>query len=161
MPAFWTGEKSGLVKRADSLLKPFIKDLGVSDGVRLAEIKRNWSTLFQKPLLSHMSPSLLSGRELLLNVDSPVWLQELKFYKEEIVRKLSAHGVGEVRFRLGKVSVKEDATGKSKGSGCKPLNPEERGFVQDAISDIDDEGLKGTVKTAIEKAITSGKTRIR
>ena len=92
------------MKRADSLLSPFIRELGIEDGVKLAEIKRNWCNLFNKPLSYHMSPLILSKGEILLNVDSPVWLQEITFYKEDIIKKMSSYGVKAIRFRLGKVS---------------------------------------------------------
>ncbi len=53
----------------------------------------------------HMSPSLLARGELLLTVDSPVWLQELNFFRGDILRKLSSYGVSAIRFRIGRVSA--------------------------------------------------------
>jgi hypothetical protein len=150
------------VRRADSLLTPFIRDLGIEDSVRLAEIKRNWYSLFQKPLSYHIAPSLLSRGELLINVDSPVWLQELKFYKEGFLKKLGPYGVSEIRFRLGRVSLtNKQSEVRSQGSGVKHLTNKEHTFIQDIVSKIEDERLKVTLKTAIEKAINSGKTKIR
>jgi hypothetical protein len=148
------------MKRADSLLIPFIRDLGIEDGVKLAEIRRNWYNLFDKPLSYHMSPFILSRGEVLLNVDSPVWLQELTFYKEDIIKKMSAYGVKAVRFRLGRVSRNKQSTVSSQQSAVKQLTNEERTFVRDVVSKIGDDLLKGTLKTAIEKSISSGKTKI-
>jgi hypothetical protein len=148
------------VKRADSLLKPLIRDLGIEEGVRLSEMKQKWNVLFQEPLPHHMSPSLFTGGELLLNVDSPVWLQELKFYREDIIRKLSSYGVKAIRFRLGRVVT----TGKSgvgnERLGVKSLKADEHSFIDKAVAGITEDDLKVTLKTAMKKAITSGKTRI-
>ena len=148
------------MKRADSVLIPFIRELGIEDGVKLAEIRRNWYNLFDKPLSYHMSPLILSKGDILLNVDSPVWLQELTFYKEDIIKKMSSYGVKAVRFRLGRVSRNKQSAVSSQQSAVKQLTNEERAFVRDIVSKIGDDLLKGTVKTAIEKSISSGKTKI-
>jgi hypothetical protein len=148
------------VKRADSLLTPVIRDLGIEDGVRLAEMKRNWYSLFQKPLSYHMAPSLFSRGELLINVDSPVWLQELKFFREEILKKLRPYGINAVRFRIGRVSLSLKSGVGGQESEVKKITNEEHIFIRDVVSKIEDESLRETVKTAIEKSITSGKTKI-
>ncbi|MEW6214354.1 MAG: DUF721 domain-containing protein [Nitrospirota bacterium] len=150
--AWWCG-----VKRADYLLIPFIRELGIEDGVRLAEIKKKWYDLFNMPLSHHMSPFMLSDGELLLNVDSPVWLQELNFYKEDIIKKLSPYNVKSVRFRLGRVSTKIGARGK--GQGAKLLTAEEISFIEDVVSPISNDELKETVQRAIKKALITGRTK--
>jgi hypothetical protein len=148
------------VKRADSLLAPFLKDSGIENGVAFAEIKKNWAGLFQKPLSLHMSPCMLNAGELLINVDSPAWLQELNFFREDIRKKLALYGIRSVRFRLGRISMPGIPDNRSRGKGTKELSKEERLFIDDAITRIDDESTKRTLKKAIEKAITSGKTKI-
>ena len=157
MSALRGGEKSGLVKRADVLLKPLIHELGIIDGIRLAGIKSHWHTLFQKPLAYHMYPSALSGNELLLNVDSPVWLQELKFYQRDIIQKLSAYQVKTVRFRLGRVIATENQEGRACRSKIRPLTADEHIFIEEAVSSVEDEGLKEVIRKAIAKAMTTGK----
>lgn len=159
MSAFRGGEKSGLVKRADFLLKPLVRDLGIEEGIRLAQIKSHWNTLFQKPLSYHISPSLLSGNELLLTVDSPVWLQELKFYQEDIIKKLAAYQVRTVRFRLGRVNAVANQEEGRKGRKDKPLTAQDRSFIEDTVSNIEDEELKEIVKKAIGKAMSAGKVK--
>lgn len=156
------GAEGSLMRRADSLLQTFIRELGIEDSVRLAEIKKNWRNLFNEPLSFHMSPCSLSGGELLINVDSPVWLQELHYHKENIIEKLSPYGIREVRFRLGRVSTRgrPGERGQQRTFADNQLTTEERAYIEETLSQIDDEALRGTVKTAIEKAIASGKTKI-
>jgi hypothetical protein len=147
------------VKRADSLLKPLVRDLGIEDGIRLSQIKRHWYTLFHKPLSHHMSPSFLSGNELLLTVDSPVWLQELKFYQGDIITKLALYEVKTVRFRLGRVNAAENAETGREGGKAKPLTAHDRSFIEDTVSTIEDEELREVVKKAMGKAIATVRKR--
>ncbi len=147
------------MRRADSLLAPLIRDLGIRDGVRLAGIRKDWSSLLADPVPLHTYPLMLSGDELLIAVDSPVWLQELQFYKENIVRKLGPYGVKAVRFRLGRVSAQAKPGGRSQ-KPLRRLTDKEHAFIQEEAAKIHDEGLKEKLKTTIEKAITSGKTKI-
>lgn len=149
------------MKRADSLLAPLLKDSGIGSGVAFAGIKKNWFSLFQKPLSHHIAPCLLNAGELLINVDSPAWLQELKFFKEDIRKKLQPYGIQSVRFRLGRVSMNAMPEDKSRAREARQLDEEERSFIENAVTGIDDDSMKHTLKKTIEKAITSGRTKIR
>lgn len=161
------------MKRADSLILPLVKELGVEDGVRLAEMKKNWDDLFNEPLVSHMSPFMLSGGEVILNVDSPVWLQELNFLKEDIIKKLSHYGVRSVRFRLGtlmtstsqgrvstgiKSGVRSQSTTRRE-SKDKSLTAKELSYIEETVSQINDEALRETARKAIQKALISKRIR--
>ncbi|MBM4145775.1 MAG: DUF721 domain-containing protein [Nitrospira sp.] len=148
------------MKRADSLLASVIKDLGIADGVKFAEIKRDWNSLFDRPLSFHMSPSMFSNGELLIFVDSPAWLQELSFFREEICRKLAPYAVKSVRFRLGRIPANTKKTVRNRKTSIKHLSSAEHEIVKEMVSGIDDEGLKWTMKNTIEKAIASGKTKV-
>jgi hypothetical protein len=154
-------EESCLVKRVSSLLKPFIRDLGIEENVRLAQIRRDWHNLFRKTLSYHMSPFAFSNGELLVHVDSPAWMQELNFYRIDILKKMHPYEVKTIRFRLGRVSAKTSSDDGSRKPETRKLTDEEDAFVQEAISGFHDEGLKTTVKTAMVRAISSGKTKVR
>jgi hypothetical protein len=149
------------VKRAGSLLAPIIHQLGIADGVRLAALKRDWPLLFQDPLPFHMSPSHLSNGELAIAVDSPAWLQELSFSREMLLKKLEPYAVRSIRFRLGRVSDKPSKAGRSQTSQIRKLTQKESSVVEEMVSGIGDDGLKGAVKTVLEKAVATGRTRIR
>jgi hypothetical protein len=141
--------------RADSILKPIFKNLGIDDGVRLARIKNNWQKIFKKPLTLHMSPSKLTEGELLINVDSPIWIQQLSYYKREIIENLNVYGVKGVRFRLGNISYAKRH--KSHKREIKELSSADTLFIDDLISKINDDTLKESVKRAIEQSLKSGK----
>ena len=148
------------MRRADSLLTPLISDLGIRDGVRLAGIRKDWSSIFADPVPLHTYPLTLSGDELVVAVDSPVWLQEMQFYKENVIKRLASYGVKAVRFRIGRVSAPAKPAGRSREARVRSLTDKELAFIREETAKICDGNLKDRLKTTIEKAIMSGKTRI-
>lgn len=151
------------MERTGAVLASLIKKLGIEQGVRLSQIRSSWDTVFAEPLPQHMWPASLTEGELLLQVDSPIWMQQLTFLKQDIVRKLSRFGVRDVRFRLGKIYRQDRpviAAHPSRG-----LSPEEISFIQGLVTDIRDEEIKNAVKKAAEKSLTSsgrkGRNRAR
>jgi len=166
MSPFGSCEKSNLVRKLDSILRPVIKNLEIEDGVRFSEIKKNWLRLFQKPLTYHVAPALFSEGELVLNVDSPGWLQELKFFTGDIVKKLTPYGVRTIRLKLGRVSLncKGSPSAVGKDGVChaaaRKFTPEEISYIRQTVSEIDNEDLRGSIGAVIKKAISSGRTKI-
>ncbi len=143
--------------KAGSLLAPILKNLGIEENVRLAQIKDSWNDLFSKPLSTHMSPSKLTEAELLINVDSPIWMQQLSFCKKDIIGKLDAYGVKNVRFRIGKVLHKKQPLRARKKNAA--LSAEEHLFMEEVLSSVDDEQLKASIKKALSKSLSSGSPR--
>lgn len=139
------------MKRADSLLTPLIRNLGIEDAVRLGHIKKEWACVFERPVSLHMSPANLKEGELLINVDSPVWLQQLSFYKETIIKKLHPFGIKAVRFKLGRVlpEKKQDKTIPKR----QALTAKEHSYIEETVSSIPDQELRDRIKKAIEKSI--------
>ncbi|MEW6571431.1 MAG: DciA family protein [Nitrospirota bacterium] len=137
--------------RADSLLASFIEEQGLQEKVRLENIKKDWHKLFNKPLSLHMYPSVLTGGELLLNVDSHVWLNELNYCKGDIVRKLSCHGVRNVRLRLGRVRKAVMPGAQKKGLKDRALSADEISFIEEMTSFVQDERLRSVLQSAMGK----------
>ena len=127
----------------------------------MSQIKNNWQDIFDKPLSLHMYPSKLSEGELLLNVDSPIWIQQLTYYKKEIINKLDAYGVKEVRFRIGRVSPDKRSVAASSSSSSdnkhRELSAEDTSFISSLTSEIKDEDLKQAVKTVVKKSLQAPK----
>lgn len=153
MPALRGGKKSGLLKRADSVLAPIIRNLGIENSVRLAQIQAHWHTLFQQPLSLHLWPSQLSSDELVLNVDSPVWMQELAFHKQTIIERLTPYRIKTVRFRLGRVSTSAHGE-KRERAARRALTPAEYSFLEETLTSVGDRDLKEVLKRVVEKSLT-------
>lgn len=151
------------MKRADTLLTPFLKNSGIQDGVKLAAMQAQWYHLFSKPLSNHILPFRFSRGELIVNVDSHVWLQELTFLKRDIVKKLTPYGVKTVRFRIGKTQSKAGSglrNGGGKRTQYRKLTAAELSYIEETVSGLPDEQLQRTVRTILEKAIATGRTKI-
>ena len=156
-----SSQESSVVKRLDSLLRTLIRDFGIENSIRIIEAKKNWHTLFSEPISCHMTPYRVTEGVMFLNVDSPVWLQELTYLKKDIIEKLSPYDIKDVRFKLGKVPKKAGSGIRDQGFSVKKLSPEEVSYTEKMVSPIIDEELRGTVKRALEKSISSGKTKER
>ncbi len=139
------------MERAESLLGPLLKRLGIAEDVRLRQIRNDWQTLFGKPLSTHMSPSRFFEGDLLLCVDSPAWMQQLVFCKGEILKKLAGYGVRDLRFRIGRV------TSRNPRADCSvaktELSSEEALFISEVVSRVGDEELRETIRKTIEKSL--------
>lgn len=93
------------MQSAGSALSALMKELGMESALGLYRIKARWSGLFGRPLTLHSHPSGLHGGRLVINVDSPAWLQELSFLKDDMLGKLRPLGVNDIRFRLGRIET--------------------------------------------------------
>jgi hypothetical protein len=141
--------------KTDSLLAPILKNLCIEEDVRLARIRNNWETIFEKPLSLHMSPVRLTEGELLLYVDSPIWLQQLSYYKREMLNKLYRYGVKELRLSLGRISSKKPAEQRIREQ--KVLSPEDHRFISEVVLPLDDPDLKKAIRNALERSLQSSK----
>ena len=98
-----------------------------------------------------------------MNVDSHVWLQELNFLKRDIVKKLSPYGVRTVRLRIGKTQSKTGNRLRNDGvksTTYRELTSIELSYIEETVSSLPDEQLRRTVRTILEKAIATGRTKI-
>lgn len=141
------------MKKAETVLGPMLKQLGIENGVRLERIRRDWPVIFEKSISSHMSPAVLNEGELLLHVESPAWMQQLTYYKKEIIQKLSPYAITDVRFRLGRITTKKRKQETEKP--MRPLSPEEISFAASVVADIRNEELKDSIRKAIEKSLAA------
>jgi len=158
MSPLGSSEKSVVMQRAGTLLKALVRDLGLEDGVRLAQLQSEWHSIFRKPLSDHMFPSFLSGNELILSVDSPVWMQELKYYVADIVKTLAPYRIEKVRFKLGRVRNRPSQGAGKIETPVANLSPQERTFIEETVARVQDESLKTTVAKAMEKALKRRKS---
>lgn len=139
------------MEKTDSLLGPLLRRLGIEDGVRLARIQAAWDGIFDRPLSQHISPARYAEGELLINVESPPWLQQLSYCKRDIIAKLRPFGVRDVRFRIGRIYRKSERTDQP---AEKTLAPEDRQFIRELIAGVSDEDLRDAVRAAAERSLS-------
>ncbi|MCC6346653.1 MAG: DUF721 domain-containing protein [Nitrospirales bacterium] len=127
--------------------------MGLEEKVRLASLQKEWRNLFGEPLSLHTYPAEIKEGELLINVDSPVWMQQLKFYKQEVAGKLQAYHIKNVRFRHGAVyRARGNAPERSTTKEPPPLSAREREWIDQTLSAVQDTDLREGFRKALEKA---------
>jgi len=139
------------MNKAEAVLGPMIKRLGIESGVRLERIRNDWFDIFDASLTSHMYPAGAIEHELLLNVDAPAWMQQLTYYKKDILRKLAPYGITDARFRIGKVQKKKRL--HQERTNVRTLSDDDISFASSVVSEISDEQLKESIRKAIEKSL--------
>ncbi len=159
MSAVGVSEK-GPVKKIGALIAPLVRDMGMEEAVRFEEIRKRWDDIFDEPLSLHMSPSRLQKGELLINVDSPLWLQQLSFLKTQIVKNLSPFNIRDVRFRIGKAAGIRKRTDRHLPARPSPsLDGDDLQQIESTVSEIDDAAIKGSIRKLMEKSLAAKKRR--
>lgn len=139
------------MKKAEAVLGPMLKRLGIESGVRLERIRHDWFDIFEASLAAHMYPAVCTENELLLNVDSPAWMQQFSYFKKDMLRKLAPYGITDVRFRIGKVQKKNKQQLPARKK--RPLSDDDISFASGVVSGITDAQLKESIRKAIEKSL--------
>ncbi len=85
----------------DGILKKYRRDY--NEGIE--KIWELWEDAVGKAIAENTRPEAFKGKELLVYVNSSVWLHQLRFLKKDIIIKvneaLGADLVKEIRFKIG------------------------------------------------------------
>jgi predicted nucleic acid-binding Zn ribbon protein len=97
--------RKGRFQSVGELVGQVLGDLGL-DGVALAHrIGVHWEEIVGPQVAAHCRPLGIRGQVLELEVDSPVWSQQLQLRKPELLAKLEEHlgsdAPRELRFQVG------------------------------------------------------------
>ena len=151
------------VENAGSILASIFKNIGMEDSLTLARLQREWTTLFDEPLSLHIYPASLNNGILVVNVDSPLWLQQLKFFKQDILQKLDAYRINTIDFRHGSANLsRRNLTGKhyrmrtseQTGHPEKTLTEADVAWIDQTLAAVNDPGLQDGIRNVLEKALT-------
>jgi predicted nucleic acid-binding Zn ribbon protein len=87
------------------LVGSVLGDLGLGDVARAHRIGAHWSEVVGAQVAAHCRPLGLRGDVLEVEVDSPIWSQELQLRKPELLgalaRRLADDAPRELRFQVG------------------------------------------------------------
>ncbi len=141
-----------------STLLLLCKDLGLEEKMFLQQMQEVWHEILSEPLNLHTCPCDLKNGELLINVDSPVWLQQLKFLQPMIIQKLGCYPVKSVRLRLGRVKIKSlvkrvDSGLKSPKKPSRAIAASDVEWVNRLLSDITDTEMKECIRKAMQNSL--------
>ncbi len=144
--------------KAHSLIHSIFRDFGREEDLRLHEMASAWGGLFQPPLSLHTAPAFLKKGQLLINVDSAQWLQEISFHTEEMIKRLDSFGVKDIRLRVGRVRHADPERRKGKNaaqetrSARRALSAVEKSLISDMTSPVKDPELKDSIQRALKSA---------
>lgn len=92
--------------RVDSILKENLKNLKLSDSIRVYPIWKKWKEVVGETIASKTHPDYISGKTLTVSVSHPVWMNELQMQKRTLLSKINSlkldFELEDIRFRLKK-----------------------------------------------------------
>jgi hypothetical protein len=146
-------KKNSNLQKASFVFESIAKEVGLSSSVELLRIKKQWTTLFDIPVSQHTEPVLLEDRQLVINVDSNIWLTELFYQREKILKKLVSFNVKSIKLRAGNVS-KHSIADIPEGNPVKKLDASEIEFINTLGVKIEDNELRQAIKKAAERSLS-------
>jgi hypothetical protein len=150
-----------LTKISDILLK-IAKKFDLEVKIVEQTINKNWGKLVGERISAHTKPDTVSYRKLLVHVDSPAWMQQLMFLKEDITKNINeAAGrqiIKDIKFQIGDITKEVETTSEenyiNKGE-FRPLTKNDLVFADEVIRPIADEKIKVKAKKAVIKYLTA------
>jgi hypothetical protein len=150
------------VQDAGSILASLFKNAGMEDKLALARLQCEWASLFDEPLSLHTCPVNLNNGLLTVSVDSPLWLQQLKFFKQAMLKKLNAYRINAIDFRHGRTNLSRfNRAGKQSGmNNCeqttqplKTLCDADVEWIEQTVAAVPDTELQDRIRNVLEKAL--------
>lgn len=135
------------------LLSSLFKEIGIEDMVKLGSLQQQWKHIFSEPLSIHTYPAELNNAELTINVDSPAWLQQLKFFKKDMSGKLSEYGIKDIKLRHGRVYNTFRKKQEYSKTEIKPLSSADMEWIEETVAAINDIELKDNIRKTISNSL--------
>lgn len=140
------------MERVSAPILEILKDLGLEREATLDTVRTKWSLIVGEPVASHTLPFSHHRGHLIINVDSPEWLHELRYLQQAILDKLKPFGFEAVRLKLG--SVRKCTPRPPQQRGMKAVTPEERRFIEEITSGVKDPSMRECIQRAMESSLS-------
>lgn len=153
--------KSRSPDKVASILSGSFAGLKIPALLREARIIKAWPLCVGKGIARHARADRLIGTTLHCVVSSAAWMSELNYQKRTIIdrvnRELGTDVVTEIVFKAGTVEPPAPAppsppTAKEETAEYQTISPEKRRFIDEALSDVKDAGLREAIERALKKA---------
>lgn len=124
-------------------------------------INSQWEEIVGDRIASHTRPDTISYRILTVYVDSSVWMQQLIFLKDNIVKKINEKTgrqiIKDIKFRIGDVTKDEVTENKRPDVRMEHrlLTKDDLIFADEVTKPISDDETKGRAKKAVIKYLTA------
>lgn len=144
-------------------LRKVISSRGLGGQYALFRIVGMWEDAAGGVISRHAQPVALRGKKLSVQVDSPVWMQQLSLLRPELIEKvnkgLGSELVTEMVLKLGEVRARSRQ--HEEPPPLPPLTESERKQLEGYVSGVDDREIRAAMLRLIEKDMRSRKSRDR
>ncbi|MBF0555293.1 MAG: DUF721 domain-containing protein [Nitrospirae bacterium] len=132
------------LQRAATLIESLAEHLGMVDSMTLERMRSRWQALIGPPISLNTQPAFFKNTQLTINVESNVWMTELRFHKDMIVSKLGEFGVASIKLRPGPVEWPNQAAQPAPCTALidAALTAGETAYVESLSEDIKDDELR-------------------
>ena len=79
------------MQRVSKILDKLIRQYGLEGKMNEYMLADKWESVVGTIIASHSYPAGIHYKKLYIIVDSPVWLQEISFYKEDLIDKVNKY----------------------------------------------------------------------
>lgn len=90
-----------------NVLKRFLASKPLGDSITQVELLTRWEEILSPVVCKHAKPAGIRGNELLIEVSSSAWLNELMFLKDKLKSRLN-EAVGRELIKEIRFYLKED-----------------------------------------------------
>ncbi len=151
------------IEKLSGTLQKIIAARGLAGRLGIYRILGQWEGMVGNVIARHAQPLSIRGKSLSVQVDSPVWMQQLSLLKPELIEKangvLGEGSLKEIMLVLG--DVRSAAKQKERAEPLPPLNDEEQKLVEGVISEVSDPEIKEALRKLMEKDLRSRKKAVR
>jgi len=152
------------------VLENFLKRSGLDRRIREQKILNSWDRAVGEAIAERTQPVSVKNRVLRVKVTNSVWMQELQFMKDLIIKKLHEQ-IGEnllqdLRFFMGEIDRSEVGDRKKKKKKAEQINGEVAGLseaekerIAKALAEIMDPEMREILKRIYAKGLTAVKRR--
>jgi len=139
-----------------SVLEGLLRETGIQKELTLYRLIEHWQAVVGPQIASHTAPQTLRFHTLTLGVDSAPWMNQLLFFKKEMIEKtnrfLGKPLLKEICFRMMPIPPAKKKSSEQKPSNQHPpLEPEQAATLSKGIDAIHDAALGKTIQEALAR----------
>ncbi len=93
------------MQKVSGILVNLIKQYGLEGKMLEYTLSEKWAQIAGSIIAAHTRPDAIRYRKLYIIVDSNAWLQELSFYKKDLITKINNYFgnkvISDISFKVG------------------------------------------------------------
>jgi hypothetical protein len=147
------------IEKLSNTLQKIISAGGLAGRLGIYRVMGQWEPAVGAVIASHAQPLSLRGKKLLVQVDSPVWMQQLSMLKPELIEKVNGRMgeimIKDITLKLGEVGPRKKPA--SPAAPPVPLTREEQYLVETYVKDVAEPEIRTALMRLIEKDLMNKK----